>query len=146
MQNKANLRKGQMNITIFNTKDYENRPAVGVLENKAKQSQFVFLTAENAEYAEKNNTCVSDCPIEKYALYPISPCSLRTRRLMKNKAKQSQFPSHQSRVSCALVTAPGKASIYTYQFAAGPSFQAGRALGALVTDGDPLMGSISAGI
>jgi len=55
-------------------------------ENKPKQSQFVFLTAENAEYAEKNNICVSDCPIEKYALYPVSPCSLRTRRLMKNKA------------------------------------------------------------
>jgi len=60
-------------------------------ENKPKQSQFVSLTAENAEYAEKNNICVSDCPIEKYALYPISPCSLRTRRLMKNKPKQSQF-------------------------------------------------------
>ncbi len=52
------------------------------------QSPFIFFTAEYAEYAEKSDTCVSDYPIEKYALYPISPCSLRTRRLMKNKAKQ----------------------------------------------------------
>ena len=45
----------------------------------------LHFTAENAEYAEKKNICVSDCSIEKYALYPISPLSLRTRRLMKNK-------------------------------------------------------------
>jgi len=89
----------------------------GGMKNKANQSQFVFLTAENPEHAEKNNICVSDCPIEKYALYPISPCSLRTRRLMRNKANpstllrtgQSQFPSHQSLVSRALV--PGGRSI-----------------------------------
>ena len=31
----------------------------------------LHLTAENAEYAEKKDICVSDCPIEKYALYPI---------------------------------------------------------------------------
>jgi hypothetical protein len=60
-------------------------------KNKAKQSQSYILTAENAEYAEKSDICVSDYPIEKYALYPISPRSLRTRRLMKNKANQSQF-------------------------------------------------------
>jgi len=53
-----------------------------------KQSQNkanLHFTAENAVYAEKKNICVSDCSIEKYALYPISPRSLRTRRLMKNK-------------------------------------------------------------
>jgi len=50
------------------------------------------FTAENAEYAEKKNICVSDCSIKKYTLYPISPRSLRTRRLMKNKANQTQFP------------------------------------------------------
>ncbi|MHC4596707.1 MAG: hypothetical protein ACYS9C_13180 [Planctomycetota bacterium] len=34
---------------------------------------------------------VNDYSIERYVLYHISPRSLRTRRLMKNKAKQSQF-------------------------------------------------------
>ena len=42
MQNKANLRKGQININIFSTKDYENMPAFGVPESKPNQSQFVF--------------------------------------------------------------------------------------------------------
>ena len=55
-------------------------------ENKPKQSQFVFLTAENAEYAEKKGMRVSYCPIDKYAFCPISPCSLRTQWLKKNKA------------------------------------------------------------
>jgi hypothetical protein len=75
-----------MNARPIKTKDYEKRWALRVEQSKPNQSQFVFLTAENTEYAEKNNICVSDCPIEKYALYPISPCSLRTRRLMNNKA------------------------------------------------------------
>jgi hypothetical protein len=86
MQNKANFCKGQMNANSLITKDYENKSPFSGHESKANQSQFVFFAAENTEYAEKNNICVSDCPIEKYALYPISPCSLRTRRLMKNKA------------------------------------------------------------
>jgi len=42
--------------------------------------------AENTEFAEKKDICVSYCSIKKYALYYISPRSLRTRRLMKNKA------------------------------------------------------------
>jgi hypothetical protein len=40
MQNKANLRKGQMNISVFAIKDYENKTGFGGPENKAKQSQF----------------------------------------------------------------------------------------------------------
>ena len=40
MQNKANFRKDQINISVFTTKDYENKTGFGVLENKAKQSQF----------------------------------------------------------------------------------------------------------
>jgi len=35
---------------------------------------------------EKNNIFVSGWSIKRYALYSISPRSLRTRRLMKNKA------------------------------------------------------------
>jgi len=45
MQNKANFRKGQMNISVFTIKDYENKTGFGIPENKPKQSQFVFLAA-----------------------------------------------------------------------------------------------------
>ncbi len=99
MQNEPNFEKAQMNVNKVLTKDYENKSDWTLGENEPKTNPIkanLHLTAENAEYAEKKDICVSDCPIEKYALYPISPCSLRTRRLMKNKAKtnpiQSQFP------------------------------------------------------
>jgi hypothetical protein len=36
LQNKANFRKGQINISIFSTKDYEK---IAHLETPAKQSQ-----------------------------------------------------------------------------------------------------------
>jgi len=49
----------------------------------------LHFTAENAEHAEKKNIYVSDCSIKKCALYPVSPCSLRTRRLMENKPNPS---------------------------------------------------------
>jgi len=90
MQNKPNFRKSQVNVNLYNTTDYENKSNWTLGENKANQSQFVFFTAENAEYAEKKDIYVSDCSIEKYALYPISPRSLRTRRLMENKPNQTQ--------------------------------------------------------
>jgi len=41
-----------MNARPYKTKDYEKRAAFGGRENKANQSQFVFLAAENAEVAE----------------------------------------------------------------------------------------------
>ena len=67
----------------------ENKP------NSKPNKANLHFTAENTEYAEKKDISVSYCSIERYALYHISPCSLRTRRLMKNKAKtnpiQSQF-------------------------------------------------------
>jgi len=59
--------------------------------NVSQNKPNLRFTAENAEYAQEKNICVSDCSIKKYTLYPISPRSLRTRRLMKNKANQSQF-------------------------------------------------------
>jgi hypothetical protein len=40
MQNKANLRKRQMNISVFTIKDYENEPAFGIPKSKPKQTQF----------------------------------------------------------------------------------------------------------
>ncbi|MHC4459676.1 MAG: hypothetical protein ACYS0I_21770, partial [Planctomycetota bacterium] len=72
------------------TTNNQQRTLFKTKPNKAN----LHFTAENAEYAEKKYISVSDCSIEKYALYAISPCSgighpvdLRTRRLMKNKAK-----------------------------------------------------------
>ena len=97
MQNKANFRKSQMNVNPYNTTDYENISDWTLGENKPNskpiKANFHF-TAENTEYAEKKDISVSDCSIERYALYHISPCSLRTRRLMENKPKQSQFLYH----------------------------------------------------
>jgi len=96
MQNKANFRKSQMNVNLYNTTDYENKSNWTPGENKANSKPIkanLHFTAENAEYAEKKDIPVSYCSIERYALYAISPCSglghpvdLRTRRLMKNKA------------------------------------------------------------
>ena len=72
--------------------DYENisnwTPGENKPNSKPNKANLHF-TAENAEYAEKKDICVSDCSIEKYALYAISPCSLRTRRLMENKANSN---------------------------------------------------------
>jgi len=94
MQNKANFRKSQMNVSIFSQMAYENKSNWTLGENKPNSNPNkanLHFTAENTEDAEKKDICVSDCPIEKYALYPISPCSLRTWRLMENKPNQTQF-------------------------------------------------------
>jgi len=90
MQNKANFRKSQMNVNLYNTTAYENKSNWTPGENKPNSKPIkanLHFTAENTEHAEKKDISVSDCSIERYALYHISPCSLRTRRLMKNKAK-----------------------------------------------------------
>jgi len=52
LQNKANLRKGQMSVSPYNTKVYENIRVCRLPKSKANQSQFVFLAAENAKLAE----------------------------------------------------------------------------------------------
>jgi len=88
MQNKANLRKSQVDVSIFSQKAYENKSDWTLSENKpnSKPNKVnLHFTAENAEYAEKKDISVSYCSIERYALYHISPCSLRTRQLMENK-------------------------------------------------------------
>ncbi|MHC4175853.1 MAG: hypothetical protein ACYST5_23335, partial [Planctomycetota bacterium] len=64
------------------TTNNQQRTLFKTKPNKAN----LHFTAENTEYAEKKDICVSYCSIEKYALYHISPRSLRTRRLMENKA------------------------------------------------------------
>ncbi|MHC4173933.1 MAG: hypothetical protein ACYTBX_06895 [Planctomycetota bacterium] len=83
-----------MNVNLYNTMDYENKSDWTLGENKPNSNPNkanLHFTAENTEYAEKKDIGVSDCSIDKYALYHISPRSLRTRRLMENKPKQSQF-------------------------------------------------------
>ncbi len=90
MKNEPNFRKSQVNVNLYNTTNYEEKSDWTLGENEPKTNPIkpnLYFTAENTEYAEKKDISVSDCSIEKYALYAISPCSLRTRRLMKNKAK-----------------------------------------------------------
>ena len=75
-------------------------------ENKAKQSQFYTSTAETAEDAERKGMCVSNCATKKYALYPVTPRSLRAQRLMKSKANLHFLPRRTLRSqneSCARV-------------------------------------------
>jgi len=40
MQNKANFKKAEINISCYLQKDYENESAFGGRENKANQTQF----------------------------------------------------------------------------------------------------------
>ena len=58
-KNKANLRIGGMSLSIYMKGDYEEFHALKAAKNKpnskpikAKQSQFGYFTAENAECAE----------------------------------------------------------------------------------------------
>ncbi|MHC4189876.1 MAG: hypothetical protein ACYTBX_02925 [Planctomycetota bacterium] len=77
-----------MNVNKVLTKDYEEKCGKDLWKNEPNSKPNkpnLHFTAKNAEYAEKKDISVSDCSIERYALYAISPCSLRTRRLMKNK-------------------------------------------------------------
>ena len=58
-----------------------------LVKTKPKQSQFVFFNAENAEFAEQKNICVTFYLTKKYNPNLLSLRSQQTRRLMK---KQSQ--------------------------------------------------------
>jgi hypothetical protein len=89
------------------------QPTTNVIQNKPN----LHLTAENAEHAEKKSISVSDCSVERYALYPISPCSLRTRRLMENKANQSQFSNRKTDDrSLSAISVPGQKAEYIPRF------------------------------
>ncbi len=111
MQNKANFQKSQVNVRPLVIMNYERKSdwTLGENEPNSKPNKAnLHFTAENAEYAEKKDISVSDCSIEKYALYPISPCSLRTWRLTPTplrttrggvNGKQSQFKPKQSQFS-----------------------------------------------
>jgi len=83
MQNKANFQKAQMNVNLLSTKDYENESAFRVQETKANQTQFVFFTAENAEFAEillSENLCQCNWIKRNYlpvALFPLTSSTAR---------------------------------------------------------------------
>ena len=118
MQNKANFQKSQMNVSIFPQEAYENKSNWTLGENKPNSNPIkanLHLTAENAEYAEKKDIFVSDCPIEKYALYPISPCSLRTWRLMKNKANSKPNKANFRKNECKLLPSRHPGSIIEFR-------------------------------
>jgi len=91
-QNKPNLLDAQMNVNIYYTYVYSNQTPFRRAKNKPNSNpNKANFPAENAGRTESKDICLSNCPIKKYALYPFSPRSLRTRRLMKNKPSQTQF-------------------------------------------------------
>ena len=81
LQNKANFRKGQTNVSFFITKDYENIRACGVQQSKAKQSQIPAFRPEarstKCEIRNKPNgwtrTVLMCLPAELCGTKPISP-------------------------------------------------------------------------
>jgi len=76
MQNKANLRKSQRNVSFFVAKDYENIGACGVQKNKANQSQFrasepMKSGPKKCVFSQKKVICLACCKmgdrVESYA-------------------------------------------------------------------------------
>ena len=84
----SQFRKAKKNVTVFLTKDYEDEATLRGRENKPNQSQFVFFTAENAEFAEEKVQDLFNCK-ETQSL--TSQRSLRSPRLMRNKANFDRF-------------------------------------------------------
>ena len=85
MQNKANFRKGQMNVSFFAAKDYENIGACGVQKNKAKQSQFrgsepVKSVAKKWVFSQRRPICL--------------PCSKTGNRVESYAGKQGELLIH----------------------------------------------------
>jgi hypothetical protein len=54
-QNKANLRKGETNVSFFRTKDYEKIGGFARQRSKAKQSQFEKAGRKAAKGLVKNS-------------------------------------------------------------------------------------------
>ncbi len=50
MQNKANFKKAEMNVSSISIRDYENKCLRGRKKNKAKQSQFQNRRQETEVY------------------------------------------------------------------------------------------------
>ncbi|MHC4485379.1 MAG: hypothetical protein ACYS4T_09215 [Planctomycetota bacterium] len=80
--------KSQVNVNLYNTMDYENKSNWTLGENKPNSNPNkanLHFTAENTEYAEKKDISVSNCSIDKYALYVANSAV---------NEKQSQFKAN----------------------------------------------------
>ena len=75
-----------MSVSVYMKGEYEEFYALEAAKNKANSNPIFNFTAENAECAEQKGICVNGCPIKKYNLHLTSLRSLRTQRLMRNKA------------------------------------------------------------
>ena len=89
MQNKANLRKGQMNVTSVTTRAYENQPIPRLPENKPNQTQSVFLPRRTPR---SESFLLSKDPhqykwLQNKELRFLSQRSLRPLRLMRDEAQ-----------------------------------------------------------
>ena len=81
MQNKPNLRRSQMNVRSYNTKDYENKSSWTLGENKPKQSQN-----------KPNSNPISEMPKMNVNISITKDYENKTAfRRIKNKPNQSQF-------------------------------------------------------
>ena len=78
LKKQTQFSKGQIgakSVMIMVYGDYGGR---GWRKNKANSKPIkpnVYLTAENAEYAEQKGICVNGCSIKKYDLHLTSPRS-----------------------------------------------------------------------
>jgi len=83
MQNKPNFRKAKMNANDFSQKDYENKSRLRTRKNKPKQTQFVFFTAETAEFADLllfEDLCQCNWIKRNYLPAAAFPLTLTTER------------------------------------------------------------------
>ena len=83
MQNKPNFRKAKTNANDFSQKDYENKSRLRTRKNKPKQTQFVFFTAETAEFADLllfEDLCQCNWIKRNYLPAAAFPLTLTTER------------------------------------------------------------------
>jgi hypothetical protein len=72
-----------MNVNAFVKKDYENERRRRLQKNKPKQTQFVFFTAETAEFAELllfEDLCQCNWIKRNYLPAAAFPLTLTTER------------------------------------------------------------------
>ena len=80
LQNKANSPSVQMNVRTVSTKLYDKFRFCRFVKNKPKQSQIFYPQRGRKEYRSQNTEYIRQ-----------TAWSLRTRRLNRYKAKESQF-------------------------------------------------------
>jgi len=90
MQNKANFRKSQMNVSIYSIMDYENISDWTLSENKPNSNPKQTKSNPNKANFHKAQMNANSCSTKDYE-------NKRRRGLRKNKANQSQFPSRNAK-------------------------------------------------